>query len=548
MEKAFLPLIEEAIKKNWNNQALSNYNANTYTYADVAKRFASFKLLMQDMGIAQGEKIALLSSNSAEWAMDLIAILLSGNVAVPILSDFSVDSAHHIVDHSEAKILIVSSAIWSKLNIEEMPNLEAVLNVDNLEIFYKKGATDDYDTYKAETLFDEKYPRGIKYEQLEFYKEKPEDVALINYTSGTSGFSKGVMLPYRSLWNNIYYAINKMPALTVGCKLLSILPLAHMYGLAFELFFPFTGGCHIYFLKRKPNPKMLSMALADIKPNLLLCVPLIIEKVVKKNVFPIIKTKKFKILSRIPIINTFIYKTIKRKLSEGFGGNFSEVIIGGAALNPDVEALLRKIKFPYTVGYGMTECGPLVTYEDWDAVAKDSVGKLVDRMEVRIDSEDKNKAGEILLKGDSVMLGYYKNEEATRNAFTEDGWLRTGDLGVIDEKGFLYIKGRCKNMLLGPNGQNIYPEEIEVVLNNMPYVSECLAVSRDNKLVALIYPEYDKIRQDGLDENQVNNIMQQNIDKYNETHERYMMLASFELQKEEFQKTPKHSIKRYLYQ
>lgn len=549
MENRFLGLIESSIKKNWELPALTDYKGKTFYYKDFAAEIEKLHILFEQAGLKQGEKIAIVGRNSAHWAISFFAILSYGAVVVPILHDFKPDNIHHIVNHSEAKAVIAASHNWEEMNDELMPDVKLIMLMDDFSILQsvKKDLTKIREG--IEELFARKYTNGFKPDDLKFYLEQPEELAVLNYTSGTTSFSKGVMLPYRSLWSNTQMAYDCLPGIHPGDTIVCMLPMAHMYGLAFEVLNSVNLGCHIHFLNRTPSPKIIIDAFNTVKPPLILAVPLIIEKIVKNKIFPMLEKPHMKVLLKIPGVNKQIYKIVGNKMKAAFGENLWEVVIGGAALNREVELFLRKIKFPYTVGYGMTECGPLVAYTQYDSFKMGSVGQIVDRMEAKIDSPDpQNVVGEILVKGMNNMLGYYKNPDATKAVMMPDGWMRTGDLGTIDKDGFLYIRGRSKSMILSANGQNIYPEEIEDKLNNMPYVAESLVISQGDKVVALVYPDYEQVDKAGIEHSEIEKLMEVNMEELNKKLPSYSKVHCFKLYPVEFEKTPKRSIKRYLYQ
>jgi len=549
MSKSFLKLVENSLREHWNLPAFSDYQGKTYTFEDFGERIARVQLLLDAAEIKQGDKVALIGKNSSGWAMNFFSILSAGCVAVPILNDFKPTSIHHIINHCQAKVLFVSNSIWENLDISQLEDLNLILRIDDLKIIYAKRKKLMTVPNLCEFLFSRRYLRNLAPEDLRFHQEEPDELAIINYTSGTSGFSKGVMIPYRSIYNNIMFAIRCLPPIRPEENIISILPMAHMYGLAFETCYPMCMGCHIHFLTRTPSPRIIAETFAKYTPVLIISVPLILEKIVKKKIFPILHSKRFFLLSKIPFVRERIYKTIASRMSKSLGDNFHEVIIGGAALNREVEKVLRLGHFRYTVGYGMTECGPLISYEDWRKFPAGSVGRAVNGMEIKIDSSDeRNVVGEILVRGENVMLGYYNNEVATKAVISADGWLHTGDLGTLDENGYLYIRGRSKNMLLGGNGQNIYPEEIEDLLNNKPYVNESLIVTRQDKLVALIHPDLERMDVDGVSAEQLQGILQMDIDELNKEIPAYSQIGGFQIYQDEFEKTPKRSIKRFMYQ
>lgn len=549
MEKSFIAFVEESIKKHWNLDALTDYKGATLQYKDVARKIEKLHILLAESGIKPGDKVAVCGRNSSHWGVAFLAILTYGAVAVPILHEFKADNIHNIVNHSEARLLFVGDVVWESLNEAEMPLLEGIILMTDFTLLVCRSKQLEYAREHLNELFGKKFPRNFRREHVSYRRDNPEELAVINYTSGTTSFSKGVMLPYRSLWANTQFAFDIL-TLKPGDRIVSMLPMAHMYGLAFEFLYEVACGCHVFFLTRMPSPKIIFQAFADVKPHIVIAVPLIIEKIIKKNVLPKLETLKMKVLLKVPIINDKIKATVREQMIQGFGGNFYEVIIGGAAFNQEVEKLLKSIDFPYTVGYGMTECGPIICYEDWKRFKPGSCGKAAPRMEVRIDSPDpQNIVGEILTRGDNVMLGYYKNPEATAQILDADGWLHTGDLGVMDEEGNVTIKGRSKNMLLGPSGQNIYPEEIEEKLNNLPFVAECIVIQQnDNKLVALIYPDFEDAYSQGMSDSDIEAAMEENRTTLNAELPAYSQISRIKIYPEEFEKTPKKSIKRFLYQ
>lgn len=549
MEKSFIAFVEESIKKHWNLDALTDYKGATLQYKDVARKIEKLHILLAESGIKPGDKVAVCGRNSSHWGVAFLAILTYGAVAVPILHEFKADNIHNIVNHSESRLLFVGDVVWESLNEAEMPLLEGIILMTDFTLLVCRSKQLEYAREHLNELFGKKFPRNFRREHVSYRRDNPEELAVINYTSGTTSFSKGVMLPYRSLWANTQFAFDVL-TLKPGDRIVSMLPMAHMYGLAFEFLYEVACGCHVFFLTRMPSPKIIFQAFADVKPHIVIAVPLIIEKIIKKNVLPKLETLKMKVLLKVPIINDKIKATVREQMIQGFGGNFYEVIIGGAAFNQEVEKLLKSIDFPYTVGYGMTECGPIICYEDWKRFKPGSCGKAAPRMEVRIDSPDpQNIVGEILTRGDNVMLGYYKNPEATAQILDADGWLHTGDLGVMDEEGNVTIKGRSKNMLLGPSGQNIYPEEIEEKLNNLPFVAECIVIQQnDNKLVTLIYPDFEDAYSQGMSDSDIEAAMEENRTTLNAELPAYSQISRIKIYPEEFEKTPKKSIKRFLYQ
>ncbi|WP_270773539.1 AMP-binding protein [Phocaeicola vulgatus] len=549
MEQSFIAFLEDSIKKNWDLDALTDYKGATLQYKDVARKIEKLHIIFELSGIKQGDKIAVCGRNSSHWGVTFLAAVTYGAVIVPILHEFKSDNIHNIVNHSEARLLMVGDMVWENLNENAMPLLEGVILMNDYTLLVSRSSKLDYARDHLNELFGKKYPRNFRREHVSYRRDTPEELAVINYTSGTTSYSKGVMIPYRALWSNTQFAFDVLK-MNPGDKLVSMLPMAHMYGLAFEFLYEFYVGCHIYFLTRTPSPKIIFQAFSEVKPNLVVAVPLIIEKIIKKNVLPKLETPAMKILLKVPIINDKIKATVREQMINAFGGNFYEIIVGGAAFNQEIEQFLKSIDFPYTVGYGMTECAPIICYEDWKYFKPGSCGKAAPRMEVKILSPDpENIVGEIVCKGPNVMLGYYKNPEATAEVIDKDGWLHTGDLGVMDAEGNVTIKGRSKNMLLGPSGQNIYPEEIEDKLNNMPFVSESIIIQQaDSKLAALVYPDFDDAFAHGLDNDAIAQAMEENRINLNTELPAYSQIARVKIYPEEFEKTPKKSIKRFLYQ
>lgn len=548
-QKSLNKLIEESIKKNWNCPALSDYKGVTLYYRDVARRIEKIHIMLDMCGVNKGDKIAICSRNQANWAVTFLAALTYGAVPVPLLHEFKSGNIHHLVNHSESRVLFVGDSIWESLTQSEMPDLEAIILINDFSLLYAKSQDIESAREHLNELFGKKYPRSFHPECVSYYEDSPEELAMINYTSGTSGFSKGVMLPYRSLLSNVLFGKEVHSHLDNGSNCVSMLPTAHMYGMMFEFLLEFCVGTHVHFLNKLPTPKIILDAMGTVKPDIVISVPLVIEKIYKKKLEPIINRRDIKLLLHLPIIDEMIQKKILAQMETAFGGQFKEVIIGGAAFNKEAEAFFKKIGFKFTVGYGMTECGPIITYAPWDKNKLYSCGKAAPRMQVKIDSADPaNIPGEILVKGENVFLGYYKNEAATAESFTPDGWFKTGDMGVIDSDGFVFIKGRCKSMILGPSGQNIYPEEIEGEINNMPYVVESLIIEDKGRLVALVYPDYEMATADGLSNDQLLEKLKLSVKEMNEHVPNYCKVANVELFPEEFEKTPKKSIKRYLYQ
>lgn len=546
---SFNSLIEESIIKHWDLDAFTDYQGATLQYKDVARKIEKMHILFENSGIKAGDKIALCGRNMSHWAVAFLAVSAYGAIAVPILHEFTPEQMHNIVNHSDAKLLFVGDVVAKQINPDEMPNLEGIIFLPDFSILLSRSEKLTYAREHLNELFGKKFPKYFRKEHVKYFREAdPNDLAMINYTSGTTGFSKGVMIPYRALWSNIEFGKKELGAtIKPGDNTISILPMAHMYGMAFEFLFEFVSGCHIYYLTRIPSPAIVAQAFADVKPCIIIAVPLIIEKIIKKKVLPKVSSAPVKALLRTPVVGAKLKSKICKQVYEAFGGKLYEIVVGGAALNQEVEQFLTDIGFPITTGYGATECAPIITYDDWKDRAVGSCGRSVINMEVKINSSDpENIPGEILTRGYNTMLGYYKNEEATKEVLI-DGWYHTGDLGIMDKEGHVFIKGRSKNMLLGANGQNIYPEEIEDKLSNFPYISECLVVQRDAKLIGLVYPDYDEAKKNGITEEGLNEIMEQTRTELNNTQPAYQKLSHIELMKEEFQKTPKKSIKRYLY-
>ena len=547
---SFNEIIEKSIIDNWDLDALTDYKGITLQYHDVARKIEKLHIMFENSGVQRGDKIALCGRNSAHWAVAFLATLTYGAVAVPILHEFTPEQIHNIVNHSEAKILFVGDIVGTQVDATKMPSLEGIINIPDYSLALSRTDKLTYAREHLNELYGRKFPKYFRREHVHYYHEqRPDELALINYTSGTTGFSKGVMIPYRALWGNYDFAVNVLgKVIHRGDKVISILPMAHMYGMAFEFIFEFLYGCHIYYLTRIPSPAIIAQAFADVRPQIIIAVPLVIEKIIRKKVFPKLQTGKVRLLRNLPIINKKVEEKICEQVKQAFGGQFYEIIIGGAAFNQEVEQFLHRINFPYTVGYGATECAPIICYSDYQSFVPGSCGRAVVHMEVKIDSSDPaNIPGEILARGTNVMLGYYKNEEATRQTIDNEGWYHTGDLGTMDAYGNVFIKGRSKNMLLGPSGQNIYPEEIEDKLNSMPLVVESVVVQRDTKLVGLVYPDYEEAKITGISLSGIEAQMKQNLQDLNLVQPAYCKLSSIEIQEKEFEKTPKKSIKRYMY-
>ena len=546
---SFNSYIEKTIIDNWLLDALTDYKGTTLQYHDVARKIEKLHIMMEAAGIQKGDRIAVCGRNSAHWAVTFLATLTYGAVIVPILHEFNGEQIHNIVNHSESRLLFVGDYVVNIINPDEMPDLEGIFNLPDFSLHTCRSEKLSFAREHLNEMFGKKYPNAFRKDDIHWYKDSAEELAMINYTSGTTGFSKGVMLPYRALWGNVDFCINNlgihMPKFS---KTLSILPMAHMYGMAIEFLFPFCSGYHLFFLTRLPSPAVIAEAFTEVCPDVVVAVPLIIEKIIRKRVFPKIQSNAIKILLQMPVVSKKVKERICREVYAAFGGRAYQVIVGGAPLNQEIEHFLKSIDFPITVGYGTTECAPLISYSDYHDFVPGSCGNPLPCMDVKILSSDpENMEGEIVCKGTNVMLGYYKNEEATRQALDEDGWYHTGDLATMSADGHIFIRGRLKNMLLGANGQNVYPEEIEDKLNSMAMVSESLIVQRGDKLVALVHPDMDEVKNMGFSQEELEQIMEQNRQQLNEGLPVYSKLQAFEIQEEEFQKTPKKSIKRYLY-
>lgn len=549
-EPSLNALITDAIVKNWNRMSVSDMGGINYQYKDVAELIAKLHLMFESAGVKPGDKVAICGKNSSNWSVIFLACLTSGTVAVPILHEFKPDTIHHLVNHSDSKLLFVDATIWENLDEKLLPNLVGAIFISELGMPLSRSEELTYTRNNINEVFGKKYPYSFDKTDIHYYEDKPEELAIINYTSGSTGMSKGVMLPYRSIWSNIRFTLDNLPFLKAGDGMVNMLPLAHLYGMVIEMLNPFCRGCHCYFLTKLPSPKVILKAFADVKPKLIITVPLILEKIIRNKVFPLLEKPLMKIMLTMPFLDDYLLAKVKENLLQAFGGNLEEIIVGGAALNPEVEAFLYKIGFPITVGYGMTECGPLISYITASQSKAKSVGKVVDRMEVKIDSSDpRTIPGNILVRGTNVMKGYYKNDKATQEVFPDNsGWMNTGDMGMIDENGYISICGRSKTMILGPSGQNIYPEDIEAKLNNLPYVNESLVVEEGTDLVALVYPDFDSARSQDIDREKLEEIMQQNLVTLNGEMPSYSKVKRIKIMEEEFEKTPKRSIKRFLYQ
>ena len=547
-EHQFIDYIEQSIIKNWDKDALTDYKGITLQYKDVARKIAKFHIVLESAGIQPGDKIAVCGRNSAHWAVTFLATITYGAVIVPILHEFKADNIHNIVNHSEAKLLFVGDQAWENLNEDAMPLLEGIALLTDFSPLVSRNEKLTYAFEHRNAIYGRQYPKNFRPEHICYRKDHPEELAIINYTSGTTGYSKGVMLPYRSLWSNVAYCFEILPV-KPGDHIVSMLPMGHVFGMVYDFLYGFSAGAHIYFLTRMPSPKIISQSFSEIKPRVISCVPLIVEKIIKKDILPKVDSTIGKLLLKVPIVNDKIKSLARQAAMEIFGGNFDEIIIGGAPFNAEVEAFLKKIGFPYTIAYGMTECGPIICSSRWETLKLASCGKATSRMEVRIDSPDpKTHAGEIVCRGMNMMLGYYKNPEATAQIIDANGWLHTGDLGTLDEEGYVTVRGRSKNLLLTSSGQNIYPEEIESKLNNMPYVSESLIVLQHEKLVALIYPDFDDAFAHGLQQTDIQKVMEQNRIELNQQLPNYSQISKIKIHFEEFEKTAKKSIKRFMYQ
>ena len=547
-EHQFIDYIEQSIIKNWDKAALTDYKGITLQYKDVARKIAKFHIVLESAGIQPGDKIAVCGRNSAHWAVTFLATITYGAVIVPILHEFKADNIHNIVNHSEAKLLFVGDQAWENLNEDAMPLLEGIALLTDFSPLVSRNEKLTYAFEHRNAIYGRQYPKNFRPEHICYRKDHPEELAIINYTSGTTGYSKGVMLPYRSLWSNVAYCFEMLPV-KPGDHIVSMLPMGHVFGMVYDFLYGFSAGAHIYFLTRMPSPKIISQSFSEIKPRVISCVPLIVEKIIKKDILPKVDSTIGKLLLKVPIVNDKIKSLARQAAMEIFGGNFDEIIIGGAPFNAEVEAFLKKIGFPYTIAYGMTECGPIICSSRWETLKLASCGKATSRMEVRIDSPDpETHAGEIVCRGMNMMLGYYKNPEATAQIIDANGWLHTGDLGTLDEEGYVTVRGRSKNLLLTSSGQNIYPEEIESKLNNMPYVAESLIVLQHEKLVAMIYPDFDDAFAHGLQQTDIQKVMEQNRIELNQQLPNYSQISKIKIHFEEFEKTAKKSIKRFMYQ
>lgn len=545
---SLIQLIEESIRKNWNLDAMTDYKGATLQYKDVARKIEKMHILFEHAGIKKGDKIALCGRNSANWTATFLGVITYGAVAVPILHEFKADNVHNIVNHSEARMLFVGDQVWENFNEAAMPHLEGIIELKNFDLVVSRSQRLTYAREHLNEEFGKRYPCRFRAENVSYRREEPEELAVINYTSGTTGYSKGVMLPYRSIISNVVH-IHKKAGLKPGDNVVSMLPLGHIFGLVFDFIYGVTVGAHLWFLTRMPSPKIIAESFAEIRPRVIACVPLIVEKIFKKNILPKVDNKLGKLLLKLPIVSDKIKEQIRTQAMEVFGGNFIEIVIGGAPFNPEVEAFLRKINFPYTIAYGMTEAAPLICHSRWDEILYTSCGKTVSNMETKVLSSDPERIpGELVCRGMNVMLGYYKNEEATAQAIDCNGWLHTGDMAIKDAEGNIFIKGRCKNMLLTASGQNIYPEEIEARLNNMPFVNESLVILAGDKLIALVYPDNEEAFAQGMDKKALEAAIEVNRTELNKMLPAYSQITRIKLYPEEFEKTAKKSIKRFLYQ
>ena len=548
MENSFIELVEESIRNNWELNALTDFKGTTLRYKDVARKIAKMHIMLEEGGIRPGDKIAICGRNSAHWVVTFLGVITYGAVAVPILHEFKPDNIHHIVNHSEARMLFVGDQIWENLNEAFMPGLEAIVHLPDFSLLVSRSEQITAARGRLNELFGHHYPYNFRSEHVVYRRDTPEELAIINYTSGTTGYSKGVMLPYRSIWSNVMLCRERID-LRPGDSVVSMLPLGHVFGMVFDFLFGVCQGAHLWFLTRMPSPKIIAESFAEIRPRVISSVPLVVEKIFKKNILPRVDTKLGRFLLKVPIINDKIKMKAREEAMQVFGGNFIEIIIGGAPFNAEVEAFLRLIDFPYTIAYGMTECGPIICHNFWTNLKYTSCGQVVPRMEIKVDSPAPHTVpGELLCRGENVMLGYYKNEEATHQVIDADGWLHTGDMAIVDTEGHVFIKGRCKNMLLTASGQNIYPEAIESKLNNMLYVSESIVILNHDRLVALVYPDWGELGEEGRSPERIEELMEKNRQELNMQLPNYAQISRIKIWPEEFEKTAKKSIKRYLYQ
>lgn len=542
-------IFEKSIKENWDRPAISNYQGVTLHYRDLARRIAKLHIMFEECGLERGDKVALCSRNQANWVVSFLAAMTYGAVPVPLMHEFKPSNINHLVNHSESKILFVDEVIWEGLSELEMGDLQAIIQVNTFKLLYSANDKITESRERLNELFGKYYPSEFTPDCINYYEDSADELAIINYTSGTSGFSKGVMIPYRAVRSNIEFAQKVLPQINSTSRVVSMLPTAHMYGLMFEVLYELTAGCHVFFLSRLPSPKIIMQALSEVKPTLVIAVPLIIEKIYKSKVKPVLEKSGIRFAMKLPGLDQLIMNKIKTELINAFGGEFYEVIIGGAAFNKEVEAFFKRMEFPFTVGYGMTECAPIITYDDYKTAKLYSCGRIVPNMEMKIDSPDpQNVPGELLVRGANVFLGYFKNEEATKEVLDADGWLHTGDMGVIDADGYLFLRGRSKCMILGPSGQNIYPEEVEAVLDTRPYVLESLVIEDNGGLTALIYPDFDLAAKEGMNQATFIKYIEDTLPEVNKELPNYAKLKKIEVMSEAFERTPKKSIKRYLYQ
>ena len=542
-------IFEASFKKHWDRPAISNYQGATLHYRDLARRIAKLHIMFEESGLEKGDKIAICSRNQANWAVAFLGAMTYGAVPVPLMHEFKSANIHHLVNHSEAKVLFVDEVIWEGLSESEMPNLLAIIQVNSFKLLYTADEKIQETKDHLNELYGRKYPEAFTADSVNYYEDSADELAIINYTSGTSGFSKGVMIPYRAIWSNIDFGRKALPTLDHTSKVVSMLPCAHMYGLMFEVLYELSIGCHVHFLSRLPSPKIIMQALSEIKPSVVIAVPLIIEKIYKNKVKPVLEKAGIKFAMKVPGLDQVVINKIKAELVKAFGGDFYEIIIGGAAFNKEVETFFKRMEFPYSVGYGMTECAPIITFDDWKTARLYSCGKSVPNIELKIDSHDPiNVPGEVLVRGANVFLGYFKNPDATNEVLDADGWFHTGDMGVIDADGYLYLRGRSKCMILGPSGQNIYPEEVEAAIDTRPYVLESLVIEDDGGLTALIYPDFDLGAKEGISQKEMVAMIENSLPEVNKEIPNYARLKRIEVMSEPFERTPKKSIKRYLYQ
>ena len=540
---------EASFKENWDRPAISNYHGATYHFRDLARKIAKLHIMFEESGLEKGDKVAICSRNQANWVVAFLSAMTYGAVPVPLMHEFKPSNIHHLVNHSESKVLFVDDVIWENIIESEMPALQAIIQVNTLKLMFAANEKITEARARLNELFGKKYPMAFTPDSLNYHEDQAEELAVINYTSGTSGFSKGVMIPYRAIASNLEFGKKALPLINNTSKVVSMLPCAHMYGLMFEVLYELSQGCHVHFLSRLPSPKIILQALAEVKPTVVIAVPLIIEKIYKNKVKPVLEKSGIKFAMKVPGLDQLVINKIKHELINAFGGQFYEIIIGGAAFNKEVEAFFKKMGFPFTVGYGMTECAPIITYSDWKTEKLYSCGEIVPNMEMKIDSPDpQNVPGELLVRGANVFLGYYKNPEATEEVLDKEGWLHTGDMGVIDAGGSLFLRGRSKCMILGPSGQNIYPEEVEAALDVRPYFVESLVIEDNGGLTALVYPDFDQGAKDGMDQKELMKYIKSTLPEINKEIPNYARLSKIEVMTEPFERTPKKSIKRYLYQ